>query len=197
MTKLENNKISLLSYSFLLVGLVAYSLLIFNTDDAESLVGNNASDSQLFWIRTLTILLTALIWIVLANAVIRIYQYSLRIVKSKESLAFFYLATGLGVLLINQVFATLISSLGQFVTQDTLNSALENSYVVASNYTTTVFTVIGYGFLLRGSNCLIRTLKKRPRIKSIGNLIVILISLLIGFAYIWYIFRNPYRTVSE
>jgi hypothetical protein len=192
----KQQSFSKLAYGVLILlwGLIVYINIKANNNQTISRYHLSQNElHEIFYLISLPILL---IWISILYATLNIRRYSISITDSKESPGFRNIANGLFMLLVSLVVTTFLGGLQSILSQNAADpSKVRTNFIIVSNYVAVVAALATYGFLLRGSQLLLRSIGKRLNLSK--QMVPLILSFVVlTAAYLFLIHSNPTRQMS-
>ena len=179
---------------FLLWLLQLYMSLTVSITDATQ--HYNISEMSLRITQALFSLPSLLALLALAFAMLSFYRYSQQIAGSDDGKAFRFIAYALGVSLASMCVSPFITHAKSVAMTAHTQMAMVNSLVILANCLGVVVALLVYWLLWQSSQALLSIVKKQLSLKAIcaGALLPVVA---IGAPYIYLIFSNPERTMSN
>lgn len=164
--------------------------------DSSAAARFNLSVMQLRLLQLVFVLPGLVILLAILFAALSIWRYARAIAGAKEAAGFRSVAYGISALLIGLVVGNYVSSMRQLVVQHAADpEKVKTAFVIVNNYVSVAWALVTYGFLLRGSQLLLRSIGKRLNLKR-KLLPTVAVFAVLTVTYLWLIHGNPGRQMS-
>ncbi len=152
---------------------------------------------SLFWtniLRTTILLPYLFIWVSALFSILRFTKYLKFISQSPECAGFKYLIKGLWMLLAVVIVPSYIGILGSYFPE---NFFVQKITTILRNDATILIYLCAFYFLWQGSKKLGEALITEKIKDKASYFISVLLTIVLGIGYIWFVIHNPFRTASS
>lgn len=171
---------------------VVYVLLSFLAPEAESVNRYGLTLAQANLLRVTILLPLLFIWGTALSSILRFRRYTAQVDDSAEAEGFRKITRGLWMLLLVLLLPGFIGVISTYYPE---SFEVKKASVITRNYLTIALYLAGFWYFWKASTDLVKSIGlKTQKARSKAVLGVGLLGLVT--AYAWFIFQNPFRTVS-
>ncbi|HSW47813.1 MAG TPA: hypothetical protein VLG67_01920 [Candidatus Saccharimonadales bacterium] len=171
---------------------VVYAYFTFQTPAQQAMTRYKIDAFQISLLRWSVVIPVLFIWSAILYSYLKLKDYSLTIIKSKDGQGFRFISYGVLFMLISSAVSSFITLAVQFLVKDQI---VTNNLRILNNYILVVFSLLSFYLIWKGSKEFLELVNAEKKAKK-QNPIVLFVIALLSFPYIYFVLQNPIRSMS-